>query len=325
MAIKPKPQAAAPVAQSAPVSQPAAQQTVTVTSAPAPAKRTRKVQPPSQAVPTGSALAEVKGTHALVPASLSNLEAMAHQGLEQANSSDFATPIFKVIKKHDSHEVGEIEGCEAGYMLLTSTKEMWSGEDGPLVIPCFYQRRYIEWRAKNGTGGGGIVAEYPPTHAIVGTTRRNEQGKDILPNGNELSNTMQFFVLVQTEQGWSPALMNLSGGGLKIGRDWLTAQTSQRMNGSRGAFVPPTYAYVYRAGTELRVKGQSKWFEFTIGAGVPLTDEAAFQQADAFYRAASSGGVKVAQEEPASAPAQSDPNPPTAGFDDTTEGEELPF
>jgi hypothetical protein len=203
---------------------------------------------------------------------------------------------------------------------------MWTGDDGPLVIPCFYQRRYIEWRRKDsGGGGGGIVAEYPPTHQIVGTTQRNDQGKDILPNGNELANTMQFFVLVQTEQGWSPALLNLSGGGLKVGKAWLTAQTSQFMNGSRGQFRPPMYAYTYRAGSELRTKGQSKWFEFTFGPAVPLTDEAAFQQADAFYQAAKGGSVKIQQDEPAgddTMPTQA--NPAESGFDDEGE-EEIPF
>lgn len=319
MAIKSKPQAPAPAPVTAPAPEPQA-----AAPAPAPAKRTRKTPPPSQATPAGGALAEYKGASALVPASLSNLESMAHQGLEQANNSDFVTPLLKVIKKHESHEVDEIEGCEPGYILLTSTKEMWTGDDGPRVIPCFYQRRYIEWRRKDQSGqGGGIVAEYPPTHQIVGTTRRNDQGKDILPNGNELSNTMQFFVLVETEQGFQPALMNLSGGGLKIGRDWLTAMTSQRMNGARGTFVPPTYAYAYKLGTELRTKGQSKWFEFIVGTPSPLTDEAAFQQADAFYRAASSGSVKVENDD-ATAPAPQQA-PAAAGFDDEPAGDDIPF
>lgn len=329
MAIKPKPQPIAAPVQTPPPAQvaPAAQQTVTVQAAPqnVPAEpgrkpRQRKVQPPSQALPPGNALAEIKGSSALVPVTLSNLESMAHQGLEQANSSDFITPMLKVIKKHDSKEVDEVEGCEPGYLLLTSTKEMWTGDEGPNVIPCFYRTRYVEWRPRNQ--GGGIVADYPPTHQIVGTAVR-QGNKDVLPNGNELQHTRQFFVLVETEQGFQPALINFTGGGHKIARAWLTAQTSVKLNGSRGAFTPPTYAMMYRAGSQQFANDNGKWFDFAFGQAVPLQDEGVFQQADAFYKAASGDLVKMQAEEPSDAPAA--PSPAAAGFDDEGDEQDIPF
>ncbi len=312
MAIKPKPQAApAP----APVQTPPP-----AAAAPAPAKRTRKAAPPSQAVPAGGALAEYKGSSALVPATLSNLESMAHRGLEEAAASDFITPMLKVIKKHDSKEVDEVEGCQPGYLLLTSTKEMWTGDEGPNVVPCYYRVRYVEWRPRNA--GGGIVADYPPTHQIVGTAQR-QGNKDILPNGNELVHTRQFFVLVETEQGFQPALINFTGGGHKIARAWLTAQTSVKLNGSRGAFTPPTYAMMYRAGSQQFANDNGKWFDFAFGPATSIQDEGVFQQADAFYHAAKGDAVRMQADEPSEAPTA--PAPAAAGFDDEGDAQDIPF
>ena len=79
----------------------------------------------------------------------SMFEKDANQGLGNLGMDDLAIPFLRIlsdtspqIKKRDPQY---IEGAESGMIYNTLTKEIYDGEAGAKVIPCAYQRQYIEW------------------------------------------------------------------------------------------------------------------------------------------------------------------------------------
>jgi len=84
----------------------------------------------------------------------------ANQGLGNLGMDDLAIPFLRIlsdtspqIKKRDPLY---IEGAESGMIYNTLTKEVYDGDAGVKVIPCAYQRQYIEWTDR-GEGSGAPV------------------------------------------------------------------------------------------------------------------------------------------------------------------------
>src|SRR5690349_5272187 len=97
--------------------------------------------------------------------------------------------------------------------LNTARGEVFPGlTDGLVVIPCYYNRTFIEWKIREA--GGVFVAD----HGIDGgaarlpTCHRDDKGRDILPNGNQLVQTAQYYMLLCTEDGWKPFFFQAEDG-----------------------------------------------------------------------------------------------------------------
>ena len=120
----------------------------------------------------------------------------ANQGLGNLGMDDLAIPFLRIlsdtspqIKKRDPLY---IEGAESGMIYNTLTKEVYDGEVGGKVIPCAYQRQYIEW-ADRGEGSGAPVNIYPAESDILSKTTRDDQKKDRLPSGNYIEDTANHY------------------------------------------------------------------------------------------------------------------------------------
>ena len=110
----------------------------------------------------------------------SMFEADANEGLGQLGQDDLAIPFLRIlsdtspqVKKRDPEYV---EGAEVGMIFNTLTKEVFDGEKGVQVIPCSYQRQYIEWEDR-GKGTGAPKNIYPSDSNILSQTTRDEQRK----------------------------------------------------------------------------------------------------------------------------------------------------
>ena len=75
---------------------------------------------------------------------------------------------------------------------------MIDGEEGIIVIPCFYQKKWIEWKQRES--GGGFVKQHD-TEDIMQSTTPDAKNNSILPNGNVVVPTANYFVLVVKPNG----------------------------------------------------------------------------------------------------------------------------
>ena len=116
-------------------------------------------------------------------------EADALQGFQNMDQQDLALPFLRILgqlsPQVNKRDAKYIDSAEAGMIYNTVTNELYSGEKGINVIPCYYKREYVEWQDR-GEGGGAPVAIHSASSSIIQETTRDSMGKDRLKNGNYL-------------------------------------------------------------------------------------------------------------------------------------------
>lgn len=233
-------------------------------------------------------------------------EAFAGAGFDEVRTEDAAIPFIRIlgqlspqVNKRDGKYV---QGAEAGMLYNTVQNATYDGEKGVLVIPCYFAPRYLEWKPR--ASGGGFVASYTPDEAepLLKRCTRNDRNEDVLPNGNLLTNTAQFFVLFLTEDGPQRALVSMSSTQLKKARRWNAQMGALTAQGSRGTYTLPTFGAVYRLKTVAESNDKGDWFGWDVALERKLDasnpeDMALFQQGHVFYQSVKAGAVKVKHED----------------------------
>ncbi|MGB1651715.1 MAG: hypothetical protein ACPHEP_11840, partial [Acidimicrobiales bacterium] len=122
-------------------------------------------------------------------AAVSLFEADAESMSENLDQEDLKIPFIKINKDN-------------GTILQEVTGQTWAPEEGITVIPCAYQRVYIEW-APRGTGPGAPVNIYQKDDKRPETERDPSTNKDMIVGGggNYIEETHQHFVLIKQEDG----------------------------------------------------------------------------------------------------------------------------
>ena len=118
-----------------------------------------------------------------------NMEEDQSQGMENLTKDDLSIPFFKILQSN-SPEV--VEGDVKPGMIINSA----SGEacKEMEVIPCGYQKQFIEWTPRES--GGGLKATYNSLDGLelMKTCTKDDKGKDVLSNGNLLIPTAVHYV-----------------------------------------------------------------------------------------------------------------------------------
>ena len=130
--------------------------------------------------------------------SLDMMESDAHSGLENIQQDDLATPRLKILMQL-SPELEELENAKAGMVFNTVTNELYDGSKGIRVLPCAYQRQYVEW-ADRGHGSGAPINVYEASSDILTKKTRDEHTKDRLENGNEVETDGKHEVVLVNEK-----------------------------------------------------------------------------------------------------------------------------
>ncbi len=149
-----------------------------------------------------------KKEQALAVIDNSIFEQDAHDGMNNISQEDVALPFLKVLSQL-SPELETIDGAKAGMIYNTVSGQVYDGVQGIKVIPCHYERKYIEWTPRGTGGSGAPVAVHPATSDIMTKTfRKTGDSKDYLDSGNYIENSAQHYVLIIDETGnATPALI----------------------------------------------------------------------------------------------------------------------
>lgn len=224
-------------------------------------------------------------------------EADAGAGFEEADASAYAIPFLQILqsgspqcKKSDG---AYIKGAEEGMFYNTVTKEVLSGDDGLIVIPCHYTQRFVEWKPRES--GGGFVGEHLPSDPIVNQTQKDDKGRDILPNGNTLVDTRNHYVLIQDESGnLTPALLALSSTQSKVSRQWMSKMQGIKIKDADGKFITaPMNSRKYKLTTVPKSNDKGSWFLLNVELAGIVTDPSEYGAAVEFRNAVRSGAASV--------------------------------
>ena len=221
-------------------------------------------------------------------------------GFSETQTEDYQIPFLRILAQLspqvNKREGSYVEGAEAGMLYNTVLNKVYDGEKGLECIPCHYNRRFVEWVAREN--GGGYVASYDPTDPIVKTTTKNDRGQDILPNGNTLTNTAQFFVmLIDPDEGFTKAIITMSSTQLKKARRWNTQMQSLKDRGKNGLFILPMMSHIWKLTTVPESNDKGSWFGWNHSMVRRLDlsnedDQSLFEEGVSFSKSVLAGEVE---------------------------------
>jgi len=221
-------------------------------------------------------------------------EADAGRGMENMGQEDLALPFLKVLSGNDP-VLDENEMARKGDIYNTVTGAIFKGKDGVRVIPCAYQRRFIQW-APRGSGTGAPVAIYEPQDGRPRTERSPEDNKDYVvdSNGEYIEETHQHFVVLINEDGsHETALIAMKSTQLKKSRKWNSMMASRSMMGLNGPFTPPRFSHIYHLKTIQEENSKGSWHGWEMSVEGPIQDVLLYQRAKSFADSITAGDVVV--------------------------------
>lgn len=224
----------------------------------------------------------------------SMFEQDAGVGMENLGQEDIALPFLKVISGLDPI-LDEREDIRKGDIYNTVTGQAYKGKEGIRVIPCAYQRRFIQWMPR-GQGTGAPVAIYEPGDARPKTERSSEDNREYVVGGqgDYIEETHQHFVVVLNPDGSAEtALIAMKSTQLKKSRKWNSMCKSRQMVGKNGPFTPPRFSHIYRLHTVSEENSKGSWHGWEIELEGPVTDASVYVSAKSFAESIMAGDVVV--------------------------------
>ena len=223
------------------------------------------------------------------------LEADAGVGLENITTEDMQIPFIRIIQalspQLQKDDPLYIKGAEQGDIFNTVSQEIYKQDEGVIVVPAFFEKKFLEFQLRSS--GGGFVRELAADDKDITMTSR-EGTIELLPNGNELVRTHQHLVIAQSADGTiAPSVLDMKKTQLKVSRRWNTLKNSARL--PSGALMP-IYGTAWQVTTVLEANDQGKWFNYKLDRINEITPaiEKMMLEARNMYQGVSKGEVKMA-------------------------------
>lgn len=237
--------------------------------------------PPAQGGPVASFVADMEKDSAL--------------GRAQMGIEDIALPYIAILQplspQVTKSNPARIVGAEEGMFYNTLSQELYDGEEGIYVVPCAYQKAWVEWKQR--TTGGGFVASHP-SGDILSRTSKDDKNFDVLPNGNVVVPTSYYYCLLLEDGEAHPVVISMARTASKKARRWNSTMLGIQVVGSSGSFNPPMFSHIYKLKTIPETKNNNSWFSWDIHLYQQISDPHLYQRARQMSIDVSKGLVKAA-------------------------------
>jgi len=245
-------------------------------------------------------------------------------GFEGTSSEDFAIP-FLAILQSGSPQVKKkgaeyIDGAEEGMLYNTASGEIFDGDKGVQIVPCYTEHIFIEWKNKQ-KDGGGFVGTHNLDSPVVAAAQAasTEFGKYYVPVADgvdhDLVETFVFYAILLDADGDIVGPCMISCSSTKI-KSYKSIMTPLRQVKGR----PPLYAFKLTITTvaEKNTKGDYHNFKIVPANGSPV-DSLIDPTTDLF------AAGKAFKEQVASGKAKVDHSKSTAGGGEAGDPKDAPF
>jgi len=227
----------------------------------------------------------------------SMMEADAGSGINDLGSDDLALPFLKILSGLDS-KLDDLDNAKRGDIINSVTDEVYKGKEGVDVIPCAYERVYIQW-APRGEGSGAPASVYKTKDACPEVERSSEDNKDYLTDGSGqyIEETHQHYVLILKDDGSADqALIAMKSTQLKKSRKWNSMMLSATIKGKNGMFTPPRFGFIYHLKSVGEENSKGSWHGWEMSRKEPVSSADVYAKAKAFAESIKKGGVVVKHE-----------------------------
>jgi len=189
-------------------------------------------------------------------------------GFEGTSSEDFTIP-FLAILQAGSPQVKKkgaeyVEGAEEGMLYNTATGEVFDGDAGVQIVPCFTEHLYIEWKNRQNDTGGFIGTHALDSKVVADAKAASKKfGKYNVPveDGvdHDLVETFVIYCLLLDVDGEliGPCMISFSSTKIKAYKGLMTP-----LHQVKG--TPPLFAYKVKVTTVAEKNPKGDFFNFKL-------------------------------------------------------------
>jgi hypothetical protein len=186
---------------------------------------------------------------------------MGGAGTENVKAKDVLIPRLvilqglspQVMKKKSEY----IEVAEVGDFCNVATGDIY--KESVEVIPCHFATAYIEWTKNRG----GLAANHGDNASVLDKTTRTEKNENLLPNGNLIQETAQWYCLLRDGITWNRVFFPLRSTMLKLSRKWLTLCRAEQVEMPDGKlWKPPLFWRSWKLLVVDESNDQGSWSTF---------------------------------------------------------------
>ena len=186
-------------------------------------------------------------------------------GLEDAAQDEFKLPLIKILYSSNMPDRIEkkvtvtdvVEGC----VFNQTSENAYDGKQGFFAVPCMYKRSFNEWQEMD-EGNNRPVAVHK--EKPLGLTKNGN--KDVLPNGNYVEDTGNWFILIldKDRNVIDQGMITMKSTQKKKSNEWLQKIKSNTLLVEGKALNPPMYKCIYRMKVARQESNKYKYFGWLI-------------------------------------------------------------
>ncbi len=256
---------------------------------------------PQEQPPAADGALVTKPNGAVTTAADNDFSGFAGEGFQGLSKDDLAIP-FLVILQSGSPQLkrseGEyIPGAAEGMLFNSVTRQVMDPvAERIYVVPCAYDRHFVEWRIRENGGGFQGQHSVEEGQTLLEKSMRDDKNRDIIESGNQLNDTRTFYVMIYNDEDGivGPALITMTSTQIKKARQWLMQQNLLKLKGPNGPYTPPMFASKWRVNTvpESNEKGSWMGWAFSHEGYLSGPQDPVFVEALKFAKSVKSGAVK---------------------------------
>ena len=224
-------------------------------------------------------------------------------GLEHLTQDDTTVPYLTILQalspQLNKNDGKHIQGAEQGNLYNTGLGDVHDGDEGIIVVPCYYEKRYVEWQPRES--GGGKIDDHM-SRDILAECTKNDRGQFVLQNGNYIAETANFYVMIcsEDESQWSEAVIAMSSSQLSKAKKWVMQLKTRKVQHNGQMVDAPMFMYKYRVKTVAEQNDRGSWYGYSIGLEGATTNPDIMKEGKKFLGMIKGGEVvvKEAVEEP---------------------------
>lgn len=213
-------------------------------------------------------------------------------GFDNMGADDLAIPFIVILQSGSPQckKKGGIKGAAEGMFFNTVTNELLG--DKIKIIPCAYERAYVEWILREN--GGGFIGKHADV-SILSMTKKDNLGRDILPNGHQIVTTAYHYcLLVKDNKTVEQVVIGLTSTQLKKSRKWNSQQMALQIVLKNGKKIrPPMYSHIYEATSTEESNDKGEWSGWLFGNSLLIKDSDLYTMAKMFNMEVGKGTVKT--------------------------------
>jgi hypothetical protein len=225
-------------------------------------------------------------------------------------TKDLSIPFLRILQAMSpqvkKREGSYVQGAEPGMFYNTATGALYSGETGVLFVPAHYERRITQWKPRGA--GGGLVRDHGSNEAILAQSQRNDKGKEVLSNGDELVTSGMYYGFILDGNDCTPAVLSLNGTQLKKARKWNNVIDALRVSDPKnpsGRFNPAMFYSTFLLTTVSESNDKGSWFGVSVARHGNTLDlpngQDIYLQARDLRKSVKEGAVRAAVDTPEAA------------------------